>query len=81
MSKPTGIQQRVIFEMVQEMGYWATSNDIHSPSHATSIERDMFANLPEYDFGDGSYDKALDAVASKMAELHSLVAQLSPRNA
>ena len=48
MSKPTDFQQRVIKSVANEIEYWSRSNDIHSPSHCTSIEHDMFSNLDEW---------------------------------
>ena len=78
MAKPTDFQIMVIDSLRSEMGFWMSSNDIHSPSHGTSIEGDMFISLDEYDLGDGPRAKELDAIAEKMAELHSLVAYLEP---
>jgi len=49
MSKPSPLQREVILAIKNELDYWLTTNDIHSPSHGTSIEHDMFANLPDAD--------------------------------
>lgn len=49
MAKPTDFQKRVIEAVVNEVRWWANSNDIHSPSHYTSIEYEMFSNLDEWD--------------------------------
>ena len=78
MAKPTDFQKKVIEHLQYEMDYWSKSNDIHSPSHHTSIECDMLADFDEHDLGDGPRAKDLDAIAEKMAELHSLVAYLEP---
>jgi hypothetical protein len=48
MAKPTPFQQKVIKAIANELDYWNGTNDIHSPSHATSIEHDMFVNLDEW---------------------------------
>lgn len=63
MAKPTDFQKRVIEAVAQEIEYWASTNDIHSPSHYTSIQYEMFSNLDEWDtptvMNDGLEDVAL----------------------
>ena len=63
MAKPTDFQKRVIEAVAQEIEHWASTNDIHSPSHYTSIEYEMFSNLDEWDtptvMNDGLEDVAL----------------------
>jgi hypothetical protein len=75
MSKASHLQETVIEAIVNELNYWQTSNDIHSPSHGTSIEHDMFANLDEYD---NPTQVNLDEICSKVRELHGLIAALTP---
>jgi hypothetical protein len=41
MSKPTDRQKEVIALIEKLCGYWASSNDIHSPSHYTDIESEL----------------------------------------
>lgn len=77
MSKPTGFQKRVIDAIKRELDYWATSNDIHSPSHYTSIAA-MFNNLDEYGFGGGAKDNELDDIAIRIGIVFSEVQNLSP---
>jgi len=48
MSKPTDFQKRVIEAIKRELDYLATSNDIDSPSHGTSIDNDMFNHMDEW---------------------------------
>jgi len=48
MAKPTKLQIEVIEAIRQELDYWIGSNDIHSPSHNTSIENDMFHNMDQF---------------------------------
>jgi len=44
MAKPTERQKAVIELLKAQCDYWLTTNDIHSPSHATDIESEL-ANL------------------------------------
>ena len=78
MAKPTDFQKRVIEAAVNEIRYWDGSNDIHSPSHGTSIEHDMFSNLNEYDFGLGPKDPSLALIADKVRALWAEIAYLEP---
>ena len=48
MSKPTDFQKRVIEAIKSELDYWASSNDINSPSHSTSTEHDMSNHMDEF---------------------------------
>lgn len=41
MSKPTDRQKEVIKLIEKLCRYWASSNDIHSPSHCTDIESEL----------------------------------------
>jgi hypothetical protein len=78
MAKPTDFQKRVIAAVLQEISYWDRTNDIHSPSHATSIESEMFHNLEEYDFGCGPKDLALAVIAEHVTDLWVKIADLEP---
>ena len=77
MSKPSPLQCEVILAIKNELDYWLTTNDIHSPSHGTSIENDMFANLPDVDpITLGKLDDIEDATK----DLWVSIAKLKPRN-
>lgn len=77
MSKQTDFQQRVIEAVLNEIKYWNSSNDIHSPSHGTSIEHDMFVNLDEWWADDeSSRSDELSIVADKVRELWIAIANL-----
>lgn len=77
MSKPTDLQLRVIAAIKAELDYWATSNDIHSPSHFTSVN-EMFNNLDEYEFGEGPWCDELELLTDIVADLLQNVADMSP---
>jgi hypothetical protein len=74
MAKPTEFQKRVIEAIINDMKFWRQSNDIHSPSHYTSIEYEMFSML-----GDEEQDKLNDVVEA-VCKLHSIISRLEPRN-
>ncbi len=74
MAKPTDFQKRVIDSIISEMQNWQSSNDIHSPSHGTSMEHEMFSNLDEFDFGCGPKDLALAVIADR---LHGVWAEIA----
>lgn len=77
MSKPTDFQQLVIEAILGEIIYWNGSNDIHSPSHGTSIEHDMFSDMDEYWADDqSSRSDELSIVADKVRELWIAIANL-----
>lgn len=76
MSKPTPKQVAIIRAIMQEMEYWITSNDIHSPSHGTSIDNDMLINLPD-EHGLSALRESL--ICESIKELHALVASIDPR--
>ena len=76
MSKPTPKQIAIIEAIRTEMDYWTTANDIHSPSHGTSIDNDMFINLPdEHELS--TYQE--DGICQVVGKLHGLIANLDPR--
>ena len=76
MSKPTPKQIAILKAIRAELEYWSTSNDIHSPSHGTSIDNDMFVNLPdEY----GLTPVAESRICEVVGTLHTLVANIDPR--
>ena len=77
MSKPTGIQLDAINLIKTELDYWATSNDIHSPSHGGSIDEQIGLFLMDFPEGDPIEDK-MDDVAKALGRLHSAIAELSP---
>lgn len=77
MSKPTDFQLRVIAAIKAELDYWATSNDIHSPSHFTSVN-DMFVNLDEYGFGEGPMDMELGSIEDHLVNVLGAIQDLSP---
>jgi hypothetical protein len=74
MAKPTDFQKRVIDSIISELQNWQSSNDIHSPSHGTSIEHEMFSNLDEFDFGCGPKDLELAEIAER---LHGVWAEIA----
>lgn len=77
MSKPTNFQQRVIDAVVNEIAHWHHTNDIHSPSHGTSIEHDMFSNLDEWWEDDpSSRSDELSVVSDKVRDLWIAIANL-----
>jgi hypothetical protein len=76
MAKSTDFQKRVIDSIISELQSWQSSNDIHSPSHGTSIEHDMFSNLEEYDFGEGPTDKVLAMISDRVRGVWAVVASL-----
>ena len=73
MPRPTSIQIAVLEAVKQELTYLQTSNDIASPSHSTSIDYEMFANLPD----EVEDDPRLDAVEKAVSELWIAVTKLS----
>ncbi len=76
MSKPTAKQVAIIEAIRVELAYWISSNDIHSPSHGTSIDNDMFVNLPdEYELTPVMDSRICEAVGA----LHTLIANIDPR--
>jgi hypothetical protein len=76
MSKPTPKQVAIIEAIRNEMDYWTTSNDIHSPSHGTSIDNDMFVNLPD----EHELTPYQDArICQAIGKLHELIANIDPR--
>ncbi len=76
MSKPTDRQKAIIEAIRMEMDYWTSSNDIHSPSHGTSIEFDMFANVDDRHLPVNGGDRmAIEQVVNK---LHMLIRNMDP---
>jgi hypothetical protein len=74
MSKPTDLQKQVIDLVIHELRFFDSSNDIHSPSHGTSIANDMLSPLFEYD----ERDERFNAVIEATQRLHTAIANLSP---
>ena len=66
MSKPSPLQREVILAIKNELDYWLTTNDIHSPSHGSSIENEMFDNMPDVDM----------ITLGRLAEIEDAVAEL-----
>jgi hypothetical protein len=75
MSKPSELQREVILAVKNELDYWLASNDIHSPSHGTSIEHDMFANLPDVD---EHVQECLDEIETSVRVMWADVARITP---
>jgi hypothetical protein len=76
MATPTIFQKRVIGAITDEMRYWEMSNDVHSPSHCTSIEYDMFSNLEGH--WSEEQEKQLDKVVKAVQHLHAAISRLEP---
>lgn len=75
MSKPSPLQREVILAIKNELDYWLTTNDIHSPSHGTSIEHDMFANLPD---ADEYVQERLGEIETSVRVMWADVARITP---
>jgi hypothetical protein len=73
MSKTTQRQIDIIDSIKSELDYWATSNDIHSPSHGTSIAYEMLSNVTP-DVGDDDKDE-IEHLVSKM---HAVICRMDP---
>lgn len=72
MSKPTERQKAIIDAMMRELEYWTTSNDIHSPSHGTSIDFEMFANM------DDPNEKHLVTICHMVGDIHGVICDIDP---
>ena len=77
MSKPSPLQREVILAIIEELEYWLNSNDIHSPSHGTSIEGEMFANLPDVD---SIATAKLEGIEEAVRDVWFFVSKLTPRS-
>jgi hypothetical protein len=73
MAKPSPLQRRVIELVQNELSYIDTSNDIHSPSHFTSIDYEMFSDLQ-----DEVEEGVLEKVESAMRDLYLEISRLTP---
>lgn len=49
MAKPTSKQKEIIKRIIIEVGYWATTNDISSPTHGSDLTHEL--EKFEEDFG------------------------------
>ena len=76
MAKPTYFQLQVIKALENEIRFWHLTNDIHSPSHGTSIE-DMFINLDEWD-DENNEERGheLEHITNIVWKLHNAIASL-----
>lgn len=72
--KPSTKQLLVIKAIANELSFWETSNDIHSPSHATSIDEAM--NMLELD--NVLTEQESNELAKALCKVWALIAGLSP---